>query len=623
MDWRSEDFGKPSYLEKLGLSLAINDRGVPTRRIHALDTNERTIAEALRDSGYFTAIVGKWHCGEWLPEHLPMAQGFQHQYGHYAWGIDYYNFTIPHNAPARFAVYDWHRNQKPLQEEGYATDLFAAEAERVIARQRQDRPFFLYVPFNAVHGPINKVPRYTDKFDPRSAALKCLDDAVGRIVAAIDKHGFRENTLLVFTNDNGGLFEAMSKPYRGTKNTTFEGGVRVPCLLRWPGRVPAGASNDGMMFIADFFSTFITLAGGEHEQDLPVDALDMTAMLFDGEPSPRREIVFEVKGSVRLPTIRSGDFKLIGESLFNIKEDPSERQDVAASHPDVVRRLKARLEEVGRQRPPLGDKPLLMDPPLPYVYGLEENRKVPEWLKAAVERVRATQPKSWPEGRLPGRKPQRGRTPVSSERRSAAARHCVSTGEPVSVIMDGVMFIRPPILSQIMRPLTIVGLGLFLTGGDAAFGQEPSEAEQLFALRVQPLFREKCLSCHGARPTKLKGGLDLRTRDAALRGGETLGGRVLLPGDAEKSQLLAVVQRRVPDLEMPPKESEKLSEEETWWIRDWINGGAPWPDDARVTEIYREYAAGVPLADERWAQQGVDGAEVRSQRRLGVPSATA
>ncbi len=401
MDWRSEDFGKPSYLNALGLTLAINDDGVPTRRIHALDTSERTIAEALSEAGYFTAIVGKWHCGEWLPEHLPMAQGFQHQYGHYAWGIDYYNFTIPHNAPARFAVYDWHRNQKPLQEDGYATDLFAAEAERVIARQSKERPFFLYVPFNAVHGPINKVPRYTDKYDARSAALKCLDDAVGRILGAIDEHGFRDSTLVVFTNDNGGLFEEMSRPYRGTKNTTFEGGVRVPCILRWPGRTKPGSVNDGMMFIADFFSTLITLAGGKHEQKLPVDALDMTGLLFGGKATPRTEIVFEVAGSVRLPTIRSGDYKLMGDMLFNVREDPSERTDLAAQRPDVVKRLRARLDAVGKERPPLGDKPLLMDPPLPYIYGLEENKNVPAWLKTAVEKVRATQPKSWPPGETP------------------------------------------------------------------------------------------------------------------------------------------------------------------------------------------------------------------------------
>lgn len=401
MDWRSEDFGKPSYLQKLGLTLAHNDRREPTRRIHALDTNERTIAEALQEAGYFTGIIGKWHCGEWLAEHLPMRQGFLHQYGHYAWGIDYYTKTIVHNAPARFAVYDWHRNQQPLHEEGYTTDLFAAEVERVLAQQAQGQPFFLYVPFNAVHGPLNKPPRYGDQYEVRDAMLKCLDDAVGRIVAAIDKHGFRDNTLLVFTNDNGPVLAEMSKPYRGTKNTTFEGGVRVPCLVRWPGRTHPGSSNNEMMFIADWYSTLITLGGGKHEQEMPVDAIDMTKTLFAGAPSPRQEIIFEVTGSVRLPTIRSGDYKLMGDMLFNIEEDPRETTDIADQHPEIVARLGARLDQVGTERPPLGDKPLLMDPPLPYIYGQTENENPPIWLQQAVEKVRATQPKEWAPGETP------------------------------------------------------------------------------------------------------------------------------------------------------------------------------------------------------------------------------
>lgn len=406
-DWRSEDFGKPSYLKALGLTLAHNDRGEPTRRIHALDTEERTVAEALKEAGYFTALVGKWHLGEWLDEHLPMGQGFMHQYGHYAWGIDYYTKTIVHNAPARFAVYDWHRNQKPLKEEGYATDLFAAEAERVIAdrAKKKDQPFFLYVPFNAVHGPLNPPLDYqSNEYDPlaiRAAMLKSLDDAVGRIMKAVDKNGLRDNTLFIFTNDNGPVLEQMSVPWRGTKNTTFEGGVRVPCLLRWPGHTKPGSSHDGMMFIADFYSTFITLAGGKHKQERPVDAIDMTEMLFAGKPSKRSEIVFEVSGSVRLPTVRSGPWKLMGKMLFNLEKDPYEKKDVAADNPKVVERLSARLAQVWKERPPLGDKPLLMDPPLPYIYGLKENKNPPKWLVDHVDKVRAKQPKTWAPGKTP------------------------------------------------------------------------------------------------------------------------------------------------------------------------------------------------------------------------------
>ena len=405
-DWRSEDFGKPSYLAKLGLELAVNERGEPTRRIHALDTNERTIAEALGDAGYFTSLIGKWHLGEWLPEHLPMGQGFDHQYGHYAWGIDYYTKTIVHNAPARFAVYDWHRNQKPIQEEGYATDLLAAEAERILkSRNRKEQPFFMYVAFNAVHGPLNPPPGFEgDPNDPlaiRHAMLKSLDDAVGRITKAIDQNGLRDNTLLVFTNDNGPVLEEMSKPYRGTKNTTFEGGVRQPAIIRWPGHTKPGTTKDGLMFISDFFPTFITLADGNHQQKKRIDGIDMTSMLFEEKPSPRNEIIYDVAGSVRVPTIRAGDFKLMGDALYNVVLDPSEQSDIASQHPRIVKKLRTRLDAVGKQRPPLGEKPLLMDPPLPYVYGLNEQKQVPRWLVKAVDEIRATQPKDWAPGETP------------------------------------------------------------------------------------------------------------------------------------------------------------------------------------------------------------------------------
>jgi arylsulfatase A-like enzyme len=412
-DWRSEDFGKPSYLAKLGLELAHNERGEPTRRIHALDTKERTLAEALQEAGYFTSLLGKWHLGEWLPEHLPMGQGFEHQYGHYGWGIDYYTKTIVHNAPARFAVYDWHRNQKPIQEEGYATDLIAAEAERVIeARKKDDRPFFMYVAFNAVHGPLNPPPGFEgdadDPFAIRHAMLANLDKAVGRISKAIDDNGFRDNTLFIFTNDNGPVLEEFSKPFRGTKNTTFEGGVRQPAILRWPGHTKPGTTKDGLMFVSDFYPTFITLAGGKHKQKQPIDGIDMTSMLFEGAKSQRNEIVFDVAGSVRLPTIRSGDFKLMGDVLYNLKQDPSEQTDVAAKHPKLVKELKARVTAVGNERPPLGDKPLLMDPPLPYVYGQQEQENVPEWLVTAVNKVRAKQPTEWEPGETPWPKAPKG-----------------------------------------------------------------------------------------------------------------------------------------------------------------------------------------------------------------------
>ncbi len=401
MDWRPEDFGKPDYLELLGMELAHLPDGTPTRRVMGLATNERTLAEALKEAGYATALVGKWHLGEWLPEHLPMGQGFDNQYGHYAWGIDYNNYTIPHNAPAVFAVYDWHRNQQPVFEQGYTTDLIANEAVRLLAERPEGRPFFHFIAFNAIHGPLEDIPRHRDTLEKRAAAIKCLDEAVGRILAAIDQHGLAEDTLVIFTNDNGGLTEEVNRPWRGTKNTTYEGGIRVPFIMRWPGRLAPGATNDALVSVIDVFPTLVTLAGGTLEQELPLDGLDMNAVVFRNQPSPRKEIVIEVGGSVRLPSLRRGAFKLVGEELYHLASDPGETTDIAAAHPDVVAAMKARLQQVAAERPPLGALPVLMNPALPYVYGRDENAAAPEWVKAHVEAVRATQPQSWAPGTTP------------------------------------------------------------------------------------------------------------------------------------------------------------------------------------------------------------------------------
>ena len=407
-DWRTEDFGKPNYLAMLGLGLLQNELGEETRRIHALATEEKTIAEALKEQGYSTAIAGKWGCGEWLSEHLPMAQGFDHQYGHYAWGIDYNNYTIPHNAPARFAVYDWHRNQQPLFEQGYSTDLIANEVVRLIqnhADNTNNTPFFFYVPFNAVHGPLEDIPRYVDESDKRTAAIKCLDDAVGRITNAIDQYGLSDNTLIVFTNDNGAIRDTMNAPYRGTKNTNYEGGVRVPCVINWPGKISPGSSNNSLMHVTDFYHTLISLGGGAVDQADPVDSYDFSEVILNGEESQQRqEIIFEVSGSVRPPAIRLGDYKLIGDELFNINSDPGEKDDISSEHPEVVAKLRNRIEQESAKRPPLPQM-RLMTPALPWVYGEQENKLVPYWVKQLVQTVRNQQPQEWKPGETPWPQP--------------------------------------------------------------------------------------------------------------------------------------------------------------------------------------------------------------------------
>ena len=349
-------------------------------------TDERTIAQALKDANYATAIFGKWHLGSWYAKHLPMARGFDHQYGFYNALVDYFE-------KRRDAIYDWHRDQKPLQEEGYTTFLIANEFVRVLGQQDGSKPFFYYVAFNAVHGPMSAPPEYMAKHrgDVKSAALECMDVSVGRILDALQRKGVLDNTLVVFFNDNGapaGQDKTSNKPYRDGKGTTYEGGIRVPCVVRWPGKVPAGAQVDGMIHTVDLYPTFIRLAGGSLEQPLKPDGMDMWETIAQGKPSPRTEIIHSVQTGPETgqAALRQGDFKLVEDELYNIKDDPYETKDIAAKNPDKVKAMKERIavylserrtpEEHGRA--PGG---------IPAIYGEEENKPpLPDWLvKLAAE----------------------------------------------------------------------------------------------------------------------------------------------------------------------------------------------------------------------------------------------
>lgn len=288
------------------------------------------------------------------------------------------------------AVYDWHRNQEPIKEEGYTTDLIAAEVVRLLKKQDPKQPFFFYVPFNAIHGPLDPAPRNLAGNDPRGAALKCLDEAVGRILSALTDNGFKHNTLVIFTNDNGAPNEDWNRPFRGGKNSPYEGALHVPCLIRWPLLLSPGQRH-GLVLIADFYPTLVRLAGGTLQQARRLDGMDLRALWFEGTPSPRQEIIFEVAGSVRPPTIRSGPFKLINHELYNLQDDPHETTNLANRHPKRVKELRTRLNLAAQERPLMGEKPLLMQPVQPYTYSRDENESPPEWLVERVDEVRAQQ----------------------------------------------------------------------------------------------------------------------------------------------------------------------------------------------------------------------------------------
>lgn len=358
-------------------------------------TDERTLAEALHEVGYFTAIIGKWHLGNWHKRHLPRQRGFDHQYGLYGALIGYYD-------KARERYYDWHRNGQTIREDGYSTDLIAREFVKVIEAHDSGKPFFIYAPFNAVHGPNEAPPalirkyravveKQPGKLSPskkefravKYAMLESMDLAIGRMLKAVAAKGVLDDTLVVFFNDNGGRLE--NPPYRGGKGDTHEGGVRVSCIFRWPGKVPADSSVDGMAHVVDLYPTLIRQGGGSLKQKLPLDGMDMWDTITQGKESPRSEVVHALPGE-HLDTgemsIRQGAFKLVGKELFNIELDPAEAQDIAAAHPEIYQSLHERLLElVDQRREPeihTNISQTIKEPLL--VFGEEENANPPSWL---------------------------------------------------------------------------------------------------------------------------------------------------------------------------------------------------------------------------------------------------
>lgn len=331
---------------------------------YGLPLEERMLPMALKEAGYKTAICGKWHLGLHAPEFLPTRRGFDHQYGHYVGALDYWTHK-------RDGGHDWHRNDKVNYDEGYTTNLIGDEAVRVIEGHDTKSPLFLYVPFNAPHSPLQAPDEYLAKYDgiadnkrrAYAAMVTCLDDAIGRTVAALEKKGMRENTLILFSSDNGGPegLGANNGDLRGQKGTLYEGGVRVVALANWPSELKPGERNE-MLHIVDWYPTILKLAGAKLEQELPLDGRDAWATIAAGQPSPREEIVINIEP--RRAAIRVGDWKLVeaggrrnrrgGASveLFNIKKDPGETNNLAEEQPERLKQLQSRLEELRAQAVP-------------------------------------------------------------------------------------------------------------------------------------------------------------------------------------------------------------------------------------------------------------------------------
>jgi arylsulfatase A-like enzyme len=358
---------------------------------YGLPLEEQTLADGLRSNGYATAIVGKWHLGHFEQAYLPTNRGFDHQYGHYNGAIDY-------NTHERDGGFDWHKDDQVNRDEGYSTHLIAKEAVRLVETYGGKKPLFLYVPFNAVHSPhqvpnqyLESFPHLTGQRKIYAGMLTALDEAVGKIVGAIDDVGIRKNTLILFSSDNGGPQPGTitsNGNLRAGKATHYDGGVRVAAFANWEGKIAAGGLVDKPIHITDLYPTLLNIAGAKVQQKLPLDGVDVWESISGNQPSARKEIL--INATPLSGAIRIDDWKLVvngeqatagfdGEAvvdsaktnveLFDLKNDPYEKQNLAKDNPEVVQRLLKRWSELRDQAIPPKTRPKTPSFQSPAVWG--------------------------------------------------------------------------------------------------------------------------------------------------------------------------------------------------------------------------------------------------------------
>lgn len=335
-------------------------------KARGIQPGERTIASALKTAGYATALIGKWHLGHGAKSFLPTQHGFDKFIGHTGGCIDFFTMTYG-------VIPDWYHQEETVRENGYATELITDEAVRFVrSRRNEKQPFFLHLAYNAPHfgkgwspkdgKPVNimqaraqdlkRVDGIDDKIRREFAAMTlALDDGVGRVLNALDVNGLAGNTLVIFLTDHGGdpTYGGSNLPLRGDKATLFEGGIKVPCLMRWPGHIKPGSETDSLAWSIDLFPTFAKLASIKVSQK-NLDGHDLAPVLFDGKSWSNRTFFWELGAHAELKrnpwmAIREGDWKYLqtpkdGEFLFNLAQDPNEKRNLAATEVEQFHRLK-------------------------------------------------------------------------------------------------------------------------------------------------------------------------------------------------------------------------------------------------------------------------------------------
>lgn len=329
-----------------------------------LPLEERTLADLLDDAGYQSALIGKWHLGAHEIYH-PFKRGFDYMYGFVGGGHDYFDPGAPGQTEQHLIPIE--RNGEVVPETEYLTTALGREAADFV-RQAGDQPFFLYFAFNAPHTPLQAPPEMIERFAAipdegrrtYAAMVWAMDEAIGRMDQALEETGVKDDTLLVFINDNGGPTgnKSSNAPLRGTKRTVYEGGVRVPFLMRWPGKIEAGSTYSEPVSALDVVPTALAAAGVPQPSDKPLDGVDLMPYLSGGASgAPHERLYWRCFDGV-YAAVREGKWKWTrhgsdaAPELFDLEADVAEQNDVAAEHPDVAERLRTAWQAWSEQMAP-------------------------------------------------------------------------------------------------------------------------------------------------------------------------------------------------------------------------------------------------------------------------------
>ena len=332
-----------------------DDYAVSPEMTLGLDPQERTLGDLLRPAGYRNGVVGKWDMGQ-AKRYLPLQRGFDFFYGHGNNGIDYFTHER-YGVPSMFRD-----NARTEADKGaYATDLFKRESLRFI-RESNRQPFFLYLCFNAPHGAstlekvgVQATPEWIAKYpklDPKErltsfyAAVTCMDAAIGELIATLRETGQDKNTLVLFMSDNGGSGNGGNAPLKGQKSTMWEGGLRVPFIAWWPGKLPAGVVTDEFLTSLEIMPTLTAITGAQPLAGVTIDGFDMLPVLRGEKKSPRTEMFWERRSH---RAARVGNWKWVDmggrntTGLFDLATDLGETRDLSKEKPDVLEMMQGKF----------------------------------------------------------------------------------------------------------------------------------------------------------------------------------------------------------------------------------------------------------------------------------------